>query len=136
MAATMPTAWRLLILAAVLAGLFGMHVLGVEDANGNHVTPSAAAAGGSVSVMADAMPSDVTAGNPGSHQGGHDGMSACILFLVLGGVGLAVGWLVRKLIRQLTEGARQAWVVAVSHRRRGPPAVSDRPRIALCVLRV
>lgn len=154
---------RWLLLLAVLAGLFGMHVLTAESTDGGHgslptVTHvdhamaepvSVGAMGHSLSAGADAavpagalvaMPGDagVTADAP-MHTGGmpadHDGLGGCILFLVVGGTLM----LLLALVARALVGAAPAWLPSLlawrGAPRRGPPG-RERPRVALCVIRV
>lgn len=133
------TARRLLLLAAVFAGLLAMHVLGAEDVNGNHVMPGVAS---SETTMHTAVPlgadtwSQLVVVDAGSHPSSHDAMAACELFLVAGAVWSVFGWLLRKLIRRPPALVLPIAARVTAQRWRAPPAAAGRPRIALCVLRI
>jgi hypothetical protein len=144
---------RGLLLAAVLAGIFGMHVLTADDgANGHGSLPMTSIAGmtsivGMTSgqemvtthepwVVTAAEMTEVAAAtvffpDPGSGMA-HGAMAACILFLAAAALILMLfryRWLAR------TSGPGSAARSALTGiRRRGPPG-RYRPRVALCVIR-
>ena len=148
------TAARLILLAAVLAGLFGMHVLTTEDGTSRHgALPMISAAGphglsGNDSIPDDTMPAmdatGVLAGGavvasttfaptdpaPG---GDHGAMTGCILFLVIGGAALILLLLHQRNWSNTTRSGLPGPVLT-EIRRRGPPV--RWPRLALCVIRV
>lgn len=142
---------RWMLLAAVLTGLFGMHVLTAEDGASRHgvlqvgtmvghddvsgrspspaeTTPEAMDAAGTVATIG----SVVTPADPGA--GGHQGaMAACVLFLVVGGAALIL-LLRHRVARGMTGLGRFAGIAVTDMSRRGPPG--RWPRLALCVIRV
>jgi hypothetical protein len=173
------SARRWVLLVAVLAGLFGMHVLTAESTTGGHgalptmtelvhashgssvgghavplssgsdvehaaastaptepvsAEPSGAGvrSAATVSAMASVV---VTAQEQGGVPAGHAGLGGCILFLVIGGAVL----LLMLLSGRAWPGGAGAPLAALTGwgrwRRRGPPG-RDRPRVALCVIRV
>ena len=140
---------RWVLLAAVLAGLFGMHVLTAEDSgSGGHgllpmivtsdhdgMTGSARASTQDVSATIDAADSGAVLlpGAPGS-GGDHGAMAGCILFLVIGGAALILGLLRHRGAPWATGLGRLAGIALTDLRRRGPPGAW--PRLALCVIRV
>ena len=136
-----------MLLAAVLAGVFGMHVLSAEDSgSGGHgalpmiaasahdrmtgddlahqAAPAADAAGGGVVVLPAA---------PGT-GGDHGAMAGCILFLVVGGAALILAMLRHRGAPWATGMGRLAGMALTDLRRRGPPG--RWPRLALGVIRV
>ena len=143
------TAARVTLLGAVLAGLFGMHVLTADGGSGQHgalpmisttghadmtgPAPSPAAAMSMVAV--GSLPgAAVLAVEPGSGGDGHGAMAGCILFLVVGGAALIL-LLLRYRAGSGTAGLGRFVGIAVTDmRRRGPPG--RWPRLALCVIRV
>lgn len=143
------TQW--LLPAAVLAGLFGMHVLTVEDSTGGHgALPQFTMTGHGVTGADTAVPAAVSAavdgqaGLPGlvaavlrsaaDGMGGHGDLGSCILFLVVGGAALLLAWLAARRATQTASTTRPAGVTRSQVRRRGPPG-RYRPRVALCVIR-
>ena len=99
------TAARLALLVAVLAGLFGMHVLTAEDGSGRHgglpmISTSGHADMTVPAPSADPMPvvmdavgslpgiAAVLSADPGAGGVDHGAMAGCILFLVVGGAAL------------------------------------------------
>jgi len=144
---------RRMLLAAVLAGLFGMHVLTAEDGTCQHgALPMIGTSGhadmtGHDPSPADAMPVAmdangsvagigvvVTPADPGSGGDDHGAMACCILFLAVGGAALIL-LLLRYRNGQGTTGlGRLAGTAVTDLRRRGPPG--RWPRLALCVIRV
>lgn len=159
---------RWLLLLAVMAGLFGMHVLTAESADGGHGSlPIAAphtghsmpssmsdsmsgAAGSSApavmaapdrTLLSDAVTSGAVAGvsvapaDSGGMPADHGGLGGCVLFLMVGGTLL----LLLALSGRVRLGMTAAWSPPLMAwgrvRRRGPPG-RDRPRVALCVIRV
>lgn len=146
------TAARLTLFAAVLAGLFGMHVLTAEDGSSGHgglpmintsghadMTDSAPSSADAMPVVMDAVGSlpgiaAVMSADPGPGGADHGAMAGCILFLVVGGAALVL-LLLRLLDGQGTTGlGRFAGIAVRDMRRRGPPG--RWPRLALCVIRV
>jgi hypothetical protein len=147
------TAARWMLLTAVLAGLFGMHVLTAEHGTSRHsMLPVASiaahdAVGGHNAPSIDAIPIETTGATPAStpvdvqampaSPGSgvqHEAMAGCILFLVVGGAALLLA-----LLRHLhgagsPGGGRLAGAAVTDMRRRGPPG--RWPRLALCVIRV
>jgi len=144
----MSTAARLMLLGAVLAGLFGMHVLTADDGSSRHgalpmisttghadMTGPAPSPAAAMSMALGSLPgAAVLAVDPGSGGDGHGAMAGCILFLVVGGAALIL-LLLRYRAGSGTAGlGRFAGIAVTDMRRRGPP---DRwPRLALCVIRV
>jgi hypothetical protein len=140
---------RSVLLAAVLAGLFGMHVLTDEDSGtGGHGTLPmiATSAHDDMSGPARAATRDVPAtidaadrgavflpATPGT-GGDHGAMAGCILFLVIGGVALILALLRHRGAPWATGLGRLVGIVLTDLRRRGPPGAW--PRLALCVIRV
>lgn len=148
----MSTAARWTLLAAVLAGLFGMHVLTAEDGTGGHgALPMISTSGhpdmtvrvhspaGPMPVVVDAIGSlpgiaAVLSADPGAGGGGHGAMAGCILFLVVGGAALILLLLRLREGQRTTVLGRLAEIAVADMRRRGPPA--RWLRLALCVIRV
>lgn len=159
-----PARWVLLL--AVLAGLFGMHVLTAESSSGGHgALPTAAGAGehsashsgghdsatdhadpaltGSLPEPAEmAMGTTWAAGaaaaeapDPGGMPEGHGGLSGCILFMVIGGALVLLVLLSARAWPAAFAAWSATWTAWGQVRRRGPPG-RDRPRVALCVIRV
>ena len=149
------TAARWMLLAAVLAGLFGMHVLTAEHGTSRHsMLPMANIAahdvvGGHNATSVGAMPIETTGAMPGSTPVGvdvqampaspgpgvqHGAMAGCILFLVVGGAGLLLALLRRRHGAGSPGIGRLAGSAVSDMRRRGPPG--RWPRLALCVIRV
>jgi hypothetical protein len=142
----------LILLAAVLAGLFGMHVLTAEDGTSRHgALPMISAAGphdptGHEPTPADTMPAMNATGDlpvsgdavvvPGepAPAGDHGAMAGCILFLVIGGAALMLLLLHHRNTSSTTRSGRLPGPVLTEIRRRGPPG--RWPRLALCVIRV
>lgn len=146
------TAARVTLLVAVLAGLFGMHVLTADGGNGRHgALPMIGTAGHDTMTDHDSSPTTtrpmstdalgsvpgaaVLAVDPGSGGEGHGAMAGCILFLVVGGAALILLLLLRYRAGSGTAGLGRFVGIAVTDmRRRGPPG--RWPRLALCVIRV
>jgi len=145
------TAARMTLLAAVLAGLFGMHVLTADGDNGrhgalpmigtashdtmtdHHATPTTSPPM-SMDALASVPGAAVLAVHPGPGGDGHGAMAGCILFLVVGGAALIL-LLLRYRARSGTAGLGRFVGIAVTDmRRRGPPG--RWPRLSLCVIRV
>ena len=140
---------RWVLLAAVLAGLFGMHVLTAEDSGtGAHgaLPMIATSAHDGMTVPDRATTQDVPAtfdaadsgavllpAAPGS-GGDHGAMAGCILFLVVGGAALILALLRHRGAPWATGLGRLAGIALTDLRRRGPPGAW--PRLALCVIRV
>ena len=145
------TAARLALLAAVLAGLFGMHVLTAEDGSSGHgalpmivtshpdmtvpahspadPTPAVMDAVGTLPGIAAELSAD-----PGAGGVDHGAMAGCILFLVVGGAALILLLLRLRGGQGATGLGRFAGIAVSDMRRRGPPG--RWPRLALCVIRV
>ncbi|GGM09742.1 hypothetical protein GCM10011594_32050 [Nakamurella endophytica] len=150
-----------MLLLAVLAGLFGMHVLTAESSSGGHgALPTASGAGAhsanqagghdsaadhAVAALTGSLvePAGMTraagaaaeAPDPAGMPEGHGGLSGCILFMVIGGA-LVLLVLLSGRAWPAASGAWSAtWTARWQVRRRGPPG-RDRPRVALCVIRV
>ena len=137
-----------MLLAAVLTGLFGMHVLTAEDSgSGGHGTlPMIAASardsmnGPDHATTADVPPAMDAASDaavvlpaaPGT-DGDHGAMAGCILFLVVGGAALILAVL-RHLGAPWSTGLGRLAGMALTDVRRGPPVRWQ--RLALCVIRV
>jgi len=145
------TTARLILLAAVLAGLFGMHVLTAEDGTGGHgALPVISAAGSHDPVGHDPTPADtmplmeatgvfaargaVLAPGEPAPGGDHGAMAGCILFLVIGGAALILLLLHHRNTSSTAGSGRLPGPVLTEIRRRGPPL--RWPRLALCVIRV
>ena len=144
------TAARLTLLAAVLAGLFGMHVLTPEDGSSGHgglpmigrpghadMTGPAPSAVDPVPVVMEAVGglpgiAAMLSADPASGGGDHGATAGCILFLVVGGTALIL------LLLRLREGqgtTALGWFAGIAVTdMRGPPG--RWPRLALCVIRV
>jgi hypothetical protein len=147
----MSTAARLTLLGAVLAGLFGMHVLTADDGSRHGALPMISTTGHDtmtghrsapttpppMSMAAlDGLPgiAAVLTIDPGSGGDGHGAMAGCILFLVVGGATLILLLLRYHAGSGMAGLGRLVGTVRTDMRRRGPP---DRwPRLALCVIRV
>lgn len=173
------TVWpggRWVLLLAVLAGLFGMHVLTAESADGGHGSLPAVSAHaghsmpnhtpdsmpdsmlGSVGAAASAGTAVIAAPHPtlpdavswmagalagvsvapadsGGMPADHGGLGGCVLFLIVGGTLLLLLALSGRARLELTAAWLPALMAWGRVRRRGPPG-QDRPRVALCVIRV
>ena len=149
------TAVRWTLLAAVLAGLFVMHVLSDGDDASGHgdLAPAGAAAQSSSSnLVMTGMPRNLpTAFDSGSAlntssvavvsaaptvpMGAGHGMAQCVLFLIAVGSALLLALLASRW--PATTGGLLAAVTTIwgELRRRGPPG-PERRRIALCVTRI
>lgn len=127
------TLQRLLVIAAILAGLCGMHVLGGEDSSGAHVLPGSTMVGPQVMTTTAAGP--IAAGVDTHRGAGHQAMTVCVLFLVVSGAALILQLLTRRAGRR-PHGRGRRDVALIARWRRGPPTAPPRPRITLCVLRV
>jgi hypothetical protein len=136
---------RWVLLCAVIAGVFMLHVLTSENDHNGHgdpsvglatglVTPRGAAATDPDSAAAAAIVGAIS--DPATPIGDRDGgwLSGCILFLVVTGTG-ALPILAR--LRRRVEGSGPAAVMGVGGvmTRRGPPP-GRVPRLALGVIRV
>ena len=152
------TAVRWTLLAAVLAGLFGMHVLTDGDnasGHGDLAPVGAAGQSSSSNLVMTGLPRDLpTASGSGSTSNtssvavvsavsaaptvpmgaGHT-MAQCVLFLVTVGSALLLALLASRW--PAPTGGLLAAVTAIwgELRRRGPPG-PERRRIALCVTRI
>jgi hypothetical protein len=137
------------LLAAVLAGLFGMHVLTAEDSGtGGHgallMIGTSAHDGmtGPALVTTLDVPATIDAADGGAvllpaapdPGGDHGAMAGCILFLVIGGAALILALLRHRGAPWTTGLGRLAGIALTDLRRRGPPGAW--PRLALCVIRV
>ena len=127
-----------MLLLAVIAGVFGMHVLTAGDGPGHGLVPVPAmtdqhAAHDSSAIGAEADPTAAVtlASSPG--PSGHGDMAGCILFLIVGGAALLLVALAR-VTNQHGDGAATARRLLLDVRRRGPP--DGWPRLALGVIRV
>ena len=128
--ATFVARWVLLV--AVIAGVFGMHVLTAGDGPGHGMLPMAAASDHHGHEVMPSPPDQVSAA--GAPASGHEDMTGCILFLVVGGAALIL-LLLRYRAGSGTAGLGRFVGIAVTDmRRRGPPG--RWPRLALCVIRV
>ncbi len=127
--ATFVARWVLLV--AVIAGVFGMHVLTAGDGPGHGMLPMAAASDHHGHEVMPSPPDQVSAA--GAPASGHEDMTGCILFLVVGGAALLLLALARSAVANGT-GTGPAAHRPFDPRRRGPPG--GRPRIALSVIRV
>ena len=149
------TAVRWTLLTAVLAGLFGMHVLTDGDNASGHGDLAPVGAAGQSSSSTDvmtSMPRDLpTASDSGSAvntssvavvsaaptvpMGAGHGMAQCVLFLVTVGSAVLLALLASRW--PAPTGGLLAAVTAIwgELRRRGPPG-PERRRIALCVTRI
>jgi hypothetical protein len=151
------TAVRWTLLAAVLAGLFVMHVLSDGDDASGHgdLAPVVAGQSSSGTDVMTGMPRDLpTASGSGAASntssvavvsavwaaptvpmGAGDGMAQCVLFLVAVGSALLLALLASRW--PATTGGLLAAVTTIwgELRRRGPPR-PERRRIALCVTRI
>lgn len=155
---------RWLLLLAVMAGLFGMHVLTAESADGGHgslpiaaphashsMSGAVSAAGSSApalmsasdrTLLSDAVASvagtlagvSVSPADSGGMPADHGGLGGCVLFLMVGSTLLLLLALSGRVRLGMTAWSPplMAWGRV---RRRGPPG-RDRPRVALCVIRV
>ena len=143
---------RGMLLAAVLAGIFGMHVLTADDgANGHGALPMIGTAGhtaamsGGHEMAALSDPQVLTAAemtpvpvvteflaNSGSGMS-HGAMAACTLFLAAAAA-LILGLLRYHRLTRSTGPDPAARSALTAIRRRGPPG-RYRPRVALCVIR-
>jgi hypothetical protein len=142
-----------MLLAAVLAGIFGMHVLTADDgANGHGTLPMIDTAGHAANMNGDremaatrdpqvvtaAQLTPVAAATPFFADSGsgmdHGAMAACILFLAAAAALILVLLRYRRLTRTTGPG-RAARSALTGIRRRGPPG-RYRPRVALCVIRI
>lgn len=152
---------RWLLLTAVLAGLFGMHVLTAETSSGGHgalphTLSSSATAGhepagdptGAHSAVIDPAPVAAALAGPfmpgaaladpspsTGHGGGHGGLGGCVLFLVIGGALVLLALLAARAVRDAGGAPAAAGTALTLLWRRGPPG-GHRPRVALCVIRV
>lgn len=134
MPTTRPPFARWVLLVAVIAGVFGMHVLTAGDGPGHGMVPVAMASehhSPAVAAMAEpALPGPSIGGAPSGS--GHPDMAGCILFLVGGAVLLLLA--LARLDTSNAESDGRAGRRPLDLRRRGPPG--RWPRIALNVIRV
>jgi len=137
------------LLAAVLAGLFGMHVLTAEDSGsgGHGLLPMIVTSAHDGMTVPDRVttrdvPATIDAADSGAvflpaapgSGGDHGAMAGCILFLVVGGAVLILALLRHRGAPWATDLGRLAGIALIDLRRRGPPGAW--PRLALCVIRV
>jgi len=148
------TAVRWTLLAAVLAGLFVMHVLSDGDDASGHgdLAPVVAGQSSSGTDVMTGMPRDlpiafdsgstsntssvaVISAAPTVPMGAGHGMAQCVLFLIAVGSALLLALLASRW--PATTGGLLAAVTTIwgELRRRGPPG-PERRRIALCVTRI
>ena len=147
---------RWMLLAAVLAGLFGMHVLtdgdddsvhgdlaqvpaAAQSSSGDHVmtgvrreVPTAFDAGG---TPVNARSAAVVSTAPNGGLGAGQGMAQCVLFLLTVGSALLLALLASRWPATTCGPLAAVTVIWCDLRRRGPPG-PERPRIALCVTRI
>jgi len=133
------------LLAAVLAGIFGMHVLSAESGSGGHgALPTVEPGGHSTMAGAEnahtptpiAASAEAAAFLPDSGSGmDHGDMAGCILFLVAGTAALLLVLLRHRRSSASTDAVRRRATAPADLRRRGPPG-RYRPRVALCVIRI
>ena len=140
--------FRGLLLAAVLAGIFGMHVLTAHDGGNGHgalpMTGTAGMAGDhemattrdpqsvAAAQMAPVTAASVFVGDSGSGMA-HGAMAACILFLAA--AALILGLRRYRWLTRTTGPGSAARSALMGIRRRGPPG-RYRPRVTLCVIRI
>jgi hypothetical protein len=125
--ATPPPLIRWVLLVAVIAGVFGMHVLTAGDGPGHGMLP--------VAMAPDhhgAAPDAVTERTPPGPAVAH--LAGCVLFLVAGGAVLLLVALARLGGAGDRADDRRAGGLLRDLRRRGPP--DGWPRLALNVIRV
>jgi hypothetical protein len=136
-----PALWRWVLLAGVISGILGMHVFTGGDMAGHGPLPTGTAgmdgmaehpvtAAAQAAFMSTGWLSEVPFGMS------HDGMAACILFLVVGGAALLLALLTGRNSRlpgsaAIAGGGTGSGGVM----RRGPPG-PGLPRLALCVYRI
>jgi hypothetical protein len=151
---TLRVAARWVLLAAVLAGIFGMHVLTAgDDAGGHGALPMVGMLGHhgmitdtpaltsdvavTISVpAAAALPGAVAAVLRSADGSGGDGvMAGCILFLVVGAAALLLALLISRRATRAAGTAGLGGLTLTDLMRRGPP-IRYRPRVALCVIRI
>ena len=140
-----PARW--VLLCAVIAGVFVLHVLTSENDHNGHGDPSAGLAtghlvnhpgtgAGAQPDSADAAPVVATISDPATPVGDGDGgwLSGCILFMAVTGTGALLA-LARQ--RRLPTRSAPTLVMGVGGvmTRRGPPPGTV-PRLALSVIRV
>jgi hypothetical protein len=124
------------LLVAVIAGVFGMHVLTAGDGPGHGMLPVAMAPdhhGAAPDAVTERTPPGpaVAPLTPGV---GHDDLAGCVLFLVAGGAVLLLVALARLGGAGDRADDRRAGGLLRDLRRRGPP--DGWPRLALNVIRV
>jgi len=139
-----------MLLAAVLAGLFGMHVLtdgdddsvhgdlapipaAAQSSSGDHVMTGVRREVGGTPVNARSAAVVSTAPNGGLGAG--HGMAQCVLFLLTVGSALLLALLASRWPATTCGPLAAVTVMWCDLRRRGPPG-PERPRIALCVTRI
>lgn len=122
-----------MLLLAVIAGVFGMHVLTAGDGPGHGMLPTITMAGHHEDpAMVEPAPAQPMAG-PLPAGAGHGDMAGCVLFLVIGGTALLLLALARSAGGPRDHDRRRDGR-PLDPRRRGPP--DGWPRIALGVIRV
>lgn len=128
---------RWVLLLAVIAGVFGMHVLTGGDGPGHGMLPSAMPSGHRSEALAADPVAETVSSAPSMAAlppwSGHEDTAGCILFLVVGGAALLLVALAR-MGSEADERTALAARLLRDVRRRGPP--DGWPRIALNVIRV
>lgn len=133
---------RWLLLGAIIAGVFTLHVLTAESA----LTGSAHYPGDGLTLPVTAPESDratdsggapfslavPSVGQPGDTSGGEGLLIGCIMFLVVAGPAALLALLVRRPGTEAAHSGRGRWA---GLSRRGPPGPGV-PRLALCVIRI
>lgn len=133
MSTTRPPLIRWVLLLAVIAGVFGMHVLTPGDGPGHGMVPAAMPddhhTAATVPEPAPSGPSmaELPSGSV------HGDMAGCVLFLVVGGAALLLMALAR-LSPAAHDSEHRIHGLRLDLRRRGPP--DGWPRLALNVIRV
>lgn len=131
---------RWLLLGAVVAGIFGMHVLTAEDAGHGHgALPVSTSTAGHAGMPADTTPAlsvkstdAETVAAPSGHGTNTTVMAGCMLLLAIGAAAL-IAALLRSVGHADSTGFSRVTAGIAGIQRRGPP---HRPRVALCVTRI
>ena len=138
MPTTRPPLDRWVLLLAVIAGVFGMHVLTAGDGPGHGMVPVPVMTdqhtthdSSAIAVEAGPTTADTLASSPAPT--GHGDMAGCILFLIVGGAALLLV-AVAHGTNEHGDAAATARRLLLDLRRRGPP--DGWPRLALGVIRV
>lgn len=139
MPTTRPPLARWVLLLAVIAGVFGMHVLTAGDGPGHGMVPADTKTAGHHGDPAMAEPEPQPApvepmAAPLPPAFGHGDMAGCILFLVVGGALLLLALALVRAGGGRDDRDRRTAGLLLDLRRRGPP--DGWPRVALGVLRV